>query len=488
VLIRRALKELVDEIAVVTELGAAREVLARETFELVVSDVNLPDSSSVGVVGKLLEVIPETPIIVLTSSASLSDAVEAMKLGARDFIVKNFDEGFREVFALSLSRVAAAVESEREKLRLQRETEVLREVIENSPDGLAVLDQHGRARYSNSSYQRFLALLELTPDQPLAFSPDRVGGAEELNSFLRQTLTTIEEGAVFSRELEVKSSTAEAFEISLSGVPERTLAVKEHEETLQREYIVFLRDVSTLRKREKFQREILSTTTHDLRGPLGAILTASELLLDMLPANQKPHELVLRSRSAAQGMLNLINEFLSARRIEEGNFILKPQQFPVAALIEEIDSNYGTIAQARGVTLALDGLHTSKEMFADKLGVARALGNIVGNALKFTARGGSVHVFFREEIDHLVLGVTDTGDGMNASELRQLFEKFSRLDKHRHVAGTGLGLFVVRSVAAAHGGSVRVQSQVGKGSTFEIVLPRNVPVNERGELVLLDFA
>jgi signal transduction histidine kinase len=124
----------------------------------------------------------------------------------------------------------------------------------------------------------------------------------------------------------------------------------------------------------------------------------------------------------------------------------------------------------------------------DKIGVARVLGNLLSNAFKFTRKGGRVTVRLSFVHDELHLEVEDTGSGIEPSDVQKIFERFSRLDQHNEIAGTGLGLFVVKSIVNAHGGKIDVTSKPGEGTKFDIALPARPPVNERGELISLDFA
>ncbi len=252
--------------------------------------------------------------------------------------------------------------------------------------------------------------------------------------------------------------------------------------------MVWLKDISEQKRRERFQRDILSTTTHDLKGPLGAVITGGELLQEILEVNQKPYEIALRMTSAARVVVNLIDEFLSAHRLQEGNFILKPGQFNLTELFEEPQANFETIARARGLALSFEISDQTSIVCIDKLGFGRVLGNLLSNAIKFTPKQGSIRVSARVDQEFHV-SVSDTGSGMEASEVQRMFERFSRLKKHEHsVEGTGIGLFVVRCIVEAHGGSVQVTSTPGQGTSFELSFPLQPPVNERGELICLDFA
>ena len=484
-LIKRALRGLCAEILTAASSAEALEILAEADPDLVISDLNLPDKAALLHIEDLRRARPELPLVVLTSSNSLAEAVEAMKLGARDFLVKDFDRNFRDVLRFSLGRLQAELRQEFEKRRLQREMQVLRVAIENSNDALAVMDPSGAVLYSNRSFLEFVRLCGGDPRSAGDFFSSLVSHWEALRDNLLRNLKEIKAGAVWNTEVLLSENKDAAFTLNLSALGldvERGFS-----DRLQ--YVIWVRDVSEQKRREKFQREILSTTTHDLKGPLGAIIISSELLSESVQGSTgRAGDLALRIGSSARSAVNLIDEFLSARRIQEGAFILKPQLVAVGQVTSEVTADYETIAAARRISLQSPPANDSLKWRLDRLGFSRVLGNLLSNALKFTARGGHVGVNLEVRNGELWLDVRDTGSGMEPSEVQKIFERFSRLEKHSDTAGTGLGLFVVKSVVNAHGGKVEVSSQSGVGTTFSLSFPPEPPVNERGELICLDFA
>ncbi|NDC39489.1 MAG: response regulator, partial [Proteobacteria bacterium] len=382
-LIKRSLRGLAEEVQHVVTLAAASQALHEAVPDLIVTDLHLPDADSQGPLPILLQQAPQTPVIVLTSSTSLHDAVEAMKLGARDFVVKDFDVNFQDVLGLAISRVSNLLAAERERQRLQREMDLLRVSIENNQDGLALVDASGSIHYSNRSFVFFSvqcggnghALADI-------FADDVILNASNLRQSITRSLSQLSDGGAFSTEVIFKADKTTAFELSLSSLPSPG----------QRTFAVWVRDRSAQKKREKFQREILSTTTHDLKGPLGAVLISADLLGGLLKDNQKGKELALRIGSSAQGAINLIDEFLSARRIQEGTLILKPSLHDVCSLVREAAADFETIAAARSITLELAPNPEAVRAQVDRLGLIRVVSNLISNAIKFTPKGGKVSV------------------------------------------------------------------------------------------------
>ena len=173
-LIERALKGLAVSLTKCASVRDACVKLKGQHFDLIVSDLNLPDVRGEAVVSALKSDAPKTPIIVLTSSASVTDGVAAMRAGAKDFLVKNFDVTFRDVLQVALSRLASALAVEREKEQITRDRDLLREAIENSNDGLAVVHGDGGVRYANSGFENFLAGFDAKERGLFAIDPARI--------------------------------------------------------------------------------------------------------------------------------------------------------------------------------------------------------------------------------------------------------------------------------------------------------------------------
>ncbi len=479
-LVTRSLKNMVGEIERATTISQALEFIKTKQYDLIVSDLQLPDSSGVKGVKQVTDLAKNIPVIVLTSSRSLADAVQAMRNGAKDYLVKEFDSNFQEVLHFSLTRLFTSYKLEQEQIRLRKETEILRVAIENSTDSMAIVDRKGNVNYANKTFLSFAKKCTERTENIYNIFTDKLEKHTEIKSLFEKNLNELEKGAAWHTELNFQKDRENAYDFALS-------VVAKHE--LNRDYdacVVWLRDISELKRREKFQREILSTTTHDLKGPLGAISLSAELITELTSIEDKTHQLALRIGSSARGAINLIDEFLSARRIQEGTFILKPVTSKVKDLFEELQQSYSALAKPKAIELCVE-LDAELTAVVDRLGFQRTIGNLLSNAIKFTDKNGKVYLRAYNKGTQFYVEVEDTGSGMEPADLKKIFERFGRLDKHSAIAGSGLGLFVVKSIVKAHGGNIDVISQVGKGTKFILTFPHNPPVNERGELISLDF-
>jgi PAS domain S-box-containing protein len=219
--------------------------------------------------------------------------------------------------------------------------------------------------------------------------------------------------------------------------------------------------------------QMLGVVAHDLRNPLGTILMASELIEDALPPNAPAHRHVGMVLRAGERMNRLIQDLLDVKRMENGRLAVEPRPVPANAIIAEALEMLRPLAAASGIDLVPDAPDGLPEVSADPQRVQQVLSNLIGNAIKFTPRGGRVTLGGCHADGELRLSIADTGPGIPAEQLPHIFSQFwqgSRTDRR----GIGLGLAIARGIVDAHGGRIWVESTVGAGSRFLFTLPVHV--------------
>jgi len=221
--------------------------------------------------------------------------------------------------------------------------------------------------------------------------------------------------------------------------------------------------------------QFLANMSHELRTPLNAIAGYTDLLLaeihgPLTPLQRRDLERIQRSE---QHLLTLINDVLSYTRIERGNVTYNVRNTKICAVIEHAVELLEPQAIARGIDLVAEG-GTEAVVLADRERLAQILVNLIGNAIKFTDRGGRITVTSNIADRYVDIDVMDTGRGIPADQLEEIFEPFMQFDSGftRSAEGVGLGLAISRDLAHAMGGSVLVKSEVGVGSTFTLRLRR----------------
>ena len=214
--------------------------------------------------------------------------------------------------------------------------------------------------------------------------------------------------------------------------------------------------------------------SHELRTPLNAIIGFSEVLSERLfgDVNDKQAEYLADIVASGRHLLSLINDILDLSKIEAGRMELDRADFDLPAAIGNTLALVRERAQRRGIALASTLDPAVGTIHADERKVKQVLLNLLSNALKFTPEGGAITVRAGVEGDHVAIAVTDTGVGISPEDQAAVFEEFRQVGAAaKKVEGTGLGLAISRKFVELHGGTIRVESELGKGSTFTFTLP-----------------
>jgi PAS domain S-box-containing protein len=243
-----------------------------------------------------------------------------------------------------------------------------------------------------------------------------------------------------------------------------------------------LQEAETARERAEAanlaKSEFLSRMSHELRTPLNAMLGFAQLLeLDRrhpLTADQRPW--VAQIQQAGWHLLEMINDVLDLSRIESGNLKLQIEPVQLPELLAGSLAIVDTEAKRRGLSVTTDLAEGTAVLMGDATRLKQILVNLLSNAVKYNADGGRVHIASRlRPHDMVEIAVTDTGLGMTAEQLAELFQPFNRLGRERSShEGTGIGLVISQRLAELMGGSLRARSIAGEGSSFILALPRAV--------------
>ena len=223
------------------------------------------------------------------------------------------------------------------------------------------------------------------------------------------------------------------------------------------------------------REDMLAMVSHDLRNPLGVIAMAAEQLTSDLPASdQRLRPLVERMSRAAQSMDELISNLLDAASIEAGSFEVQSQELPLEQVLNEGAEAIRPLASRKAIALEVRCAEPTLRVRCDPHRITQVLGNLLGNALKFSPEGSQVVVEASRAAEYAHIAVHDRGPGIAAEHLELVFDRYWT-GKRSGRAGTGLGLFIARGIINAHSGRLWAKSKQGESSTFCFTLPLAAP-------------
>jgi len=223
------------------------------------------------------------------------------------------------------------------------------------------------------------------------------------------------------------------------------------------------------RQREEF----VAMLTHDIKSPLQVIFGSADILLEELKNGADNHESALLKNilDSALAVNSLVANYLDFAKIEAGGVNLSKRTLAIDDLLNRLCKRYQPSAQRRGLTLELLPTVKLPAVYGDPLALERVFANLLSNALKFTPAGGRVTVSANPAGAEVAVAVADTGPGITPAEIHLIFAKYHRSRNAARQDGTGLGLFIVKSLVEAHGGRIDVHSDPERETRFEVFLP-----------------
>jgi two-component system, NtrC family, sensor histidine kinase KinB len=243
---------------------------------------------------------------------------------------------------------------------------------------------------------------------------------------------------------------------------------------------VVLQDVTRLRRFDELKNDLVATVAHEFRTPLTSLRMAIHLCVEgaVGPVTEQQLDLLSAARDDCERLQRIVDDLLDLARIRAGLLELSPGPLDVSTLLEQALGGVRSAAEQAGVKLAAQVDAGSETLVADKERLALALQNLLSNAIRHTANGGTVTLRAAEDEDGMRFSVKDTGQGIAPEYLPRLFDRFFRVPGATG-GSAGLGLSIVKDVAEAHGGRVGVESVPGQGSTFWLTVPSAAPAASR---------
>jgi len=330
------------------------------------------------------------------------------------------------------------------------------QIVDALDDGVLLLDGAGRLLVANPAARSWFGLSDaLRPGLPAK----RVLGVPQVTALAEQAAATRAPVAgsctlVFP---EPRTLAMRAFPLADRGPTGRI--------------VVTVTDITQRHRLEVLRRDFVANASHELKTPVAAVRALAETLLTALPDDPEAgRRFAERIGREAERLEVLARDLLDLSRVERGTLDVEPVD--LVGLTKEVADGYTDLAEERRVRLHTE-LQPQLSLRGDRAQLGLLVSNLLDNALRHTPAKGTVRIRLEAAEGRAVIQVADTGEGIPAGELSRVFERFYRVDKARarQTGGTGLGLAIVRHVAEAHGGTVRVDSELGRGSSFTVSLP-----------------
>jgi two-component system phosphate regulon sensor histidine kinase PhoR len=385
--------------------------------------------------------------------AELGRAADALAAGEVSVRVRSQRKDELGLLARSLDRMADAIDAR--IARMSAEEAQLRTILDAMVEGVLVTDREGRIRLTNAALQKLAG---------------RVEGRTAVEAIRSAELHEAVEGALRGEASSV------TLEIRV-GVESRLLAAQVAPLPARSGVVAVLHDVTELKLADTVRRDFVANASHELRTPLTAIRGFAETLADGAIGDPVLAKRFLgRILEHAVRLQRLVDDLLELSRAESPDvaFTLGPVDLgaAVARAIRGLERN----AAEKQITLSAEGLDEAPIFVeADAVALDHVLVNLVDNGVKYTPEGGRVTVSIDIATEEgVVIEVSDTGGGIAPQNLPRIFERFYRVDsgRAREVGGTGLGLAIVKHLVQRMGGEVGVESRLGRGTTFRVVLRR----------------
>jgi two-component system phosphate regulon sensor histidine kinase PhoR len=365
--------------------------------------------------------------------------------------------------ARTLNRVQERLEQTIDGLRAQRNQ---REAILSSMvEGLVAVDGEDRVLMVNAAAREFLGIGATTCEGKPLLELVRIPQLVQFVESVRQSTQPLRV------ELAVRDVNARWLE--LHGAPLRI------SENGPRGAVVVFNDVTRLRKLEEVRKEFVANVSHELKTPVTSIKGFLETLIEggALEEPESARRFLSIIARQSDRLAAIIDDLLYLSRLEYEEKPIALQPVDLEGVIERSVANFEHAAQARGIDLTLRVEAPHRMVMGDGSLLARAVDNLVDNAIKYSPPGRRVEVALRATPAEVLLQVTDQGIGIPEEVLPRLSERFYRVDtaRSREMGGTGLGLAIVKHIARVHSGMLLIESKLGEGSRFTIRLPRVVP-------------
>jgi two-component system, OmpR family, phosphate regulon sensor histidine kinase PhoR len=462
------LSELGFEVAIASDGEEGLRMIEERYFDIILLDLMMPTISGFDVLSRVRDLHPDTVVIVITGYATIEHSIEAMKKGAFDFIPKPFNpEQLRAVVAKAIKyyRALQDIADSRSRLRM---------VVNRLTDGVMTTDDCKRIVLANPAFRHVIGC---HGDDIIGHQVSEHITDETLTEMIDQALAMpLDTSSEITREL-VTSQGADERILSARCAPFRGRAGR------NLGTITVLHDITALKKIDQMKSDFVSMVSHEIRSPMNSLLMQLKIILDGLAGTVTDKQRVILERASGKilNLTDLVTELLDLARIEAGLITHDKETIEIQDLLAEQVKFHEGSAREKNIGIRLEVAHHLPVILANRQGMDEVFTNLITNAIKYSPANTEITIAAGVENRYLTVAVGDSGFGIPGDDLDKIFTRFYRVKNAdtREIHGTGLGLAIVKSIVEAHHGSIRVESEIGQGTVFTVLLP--LPESSAGD-------
>jgi two-component system sensor histidine kinase/response regulator len=464
-----------------------------DSYDLMFVDQNLPVYDGLEVIRILSSRNMLPPTVMITGTGDEKTAVESMKLGASDYIVKDTGAGYLEllpsVIAKLLQQRRAVEEKQRAEEALRESQQELQTLMDASPIGVCWADMQGNIQYNNRKFKELFGYT--VEDMPTIAEWRRQAYPDP--AYREQIPSLVD----LLTEAQKQGKEADPIEVAVTCKDGSTRHVMQAGAFASNRILAIYSDITERKKMEvelrqakieaeaanRAKTEFLASMSHEIRTPMNAIIGMADLLLETeLTPEQEQYVQVFQS--AGENLLNIINDIIDISKVEAGHIQLETIDFDLNEIIEKICDVMAIRAHEKGLELVYNLMpDVPIDLLGDPTRLRQILVNLVGNAIKFTEKGEVfIHIenkTLTKETVELLCSITDTGIGLTPEQIETIFDPFTQADSSitRKYGGTGLGLAISKQLVELMNGHIKVESKSGHGSTFSFTAQFGIQTN-----------
>ncbi len=410
---------------------------------------------------------------ILRPVRRLTETTNDIRSGNLEVVLERGSNDEIGQLAESFNEMTAALRDvrARDHINLMRTRQATQEVFKAVPTAIAVLDLEGRVDIATDAARRYFGFAPgaLVTELGYAWLSPLVRDALDRDGLIRRE----SKGESVQMFIDNREHFFEPWAVPIpvgADSAERTGVC------------IILKDVTEVQEQQELKRDVVSTVSHQLKTPLTSLRMSLHLLLEdrLGPLNDKQTELLVAARDDSERLSGILEDLLDIDRIESGSAALVRAPASPRNLARDGIEPFIVEARDKGIEIENAVPGDLPEVMADATRIRHAFANLLDNALRFTHPGGSVTVRADREGDAVRFSIEDTGDGIGPEHLSRLYAPFYRVPGQTEGSGAGLGLAIVAEIVKAHGGTVDVASEPGRGSTFSFTLPVRDPATSPG--------